>query len=397
MLLSNTQDQFYKDYANRFRHGLLQSLKYQEMDGRSERVANAHPQTFEWIFSNASEEELPSFVQFLEGDQRLYWITGKPGSGKSTLMKFICRDPRTKYHLSVWGSTKDIFLSQFCFWCSGSEMQMSQEGLIRTLLYQAVQELPHLSPFLFPDRLETSVVFGSGVAWDTDWSMTELLRAYKRLVLEVTKSRRMFILVDGLDEFNGNYSEQLSLVGFLHSLLEVHVKICVSSRPWNVFEDAFRSRPSLRLEDLTYFDIQHYISTQLSDNLGFIALQQGEPDLASALINNVSTKACGVFLWVILVAQSLLEGLTDGERLSDLQKRLDSLPADLETLFWKILQSVDFERISQLLQIVEGSNNVGSEPLTILCMSFADEDDAEFAFKMPALPLTEASPQESNL
>jgi len=119
--------------------------------------------------------------------------------------------------------------------------------------------------------------------------------------------------------------------------------------------------------------------------------------LASALINNVSTKACGVFLWVILVVQSLLEGLTDGERLSDLQKRLDSLPADLETLFWKILQSVDFERISQLLQIVEGSNNVGSEPLTILCMSFADEDDAEFAFKMPALPLTEASPQESNL
>lgn len=96
MLLSNTQDQFYKDYANRFRHGLLQSLKYQEMEGRSERVANAHPQTFEWIFSNASEEELPSFVQFLEGDQRLYWITGKPGSGKSSLMKFICKDPRNQ-------------------------------------------------------------------------------------------------------------------------------------------------------------------------------------------------------------------------------------------------------------------------------------------------------------
>lgn len=238
--------------------------------------------------------------------------------------------------------------------------------------------------------METSVVFGSGVVWDTDWSMAELLRAYKRLVLEVTKSRRMFILVDGLDEFNGNYSEQLSLVGFLQSLLGANVKICVSSRPWNIFEDAFKSRPSLKLEDLTYSDIQHYISTKLSDNLGFIALQQGEPDSASALIDNVSTKACGVFLWVILVVQSLLEGLTDGERLSDLQKRLDSLPADLETLFWKILKSVDFERISQLLQIVEGSKNVGSEPLTILRMSLADEDDAEFAFKMPALPLTEA-------
>lgn len=135
ILLSNTQDQLYEVYANQFRHGLLQSLKYQEMESRSKRVANAHPQTFEWIFSNTSEEKLPSFVQFLESDQRLYWITGKPGSGKSTLMKFICKDPRTKNHLSVWGSTKDIFLSQFYFWCSGGEMQMSQEGLIRTLLH----------------------------------------------------------------------------------------------------------------------------------------------------------------------------------------------------------------------------------------------------------------------
>jgi hypothetical protein len=97
----------------------------------------------------------------------------------------------------------------------------------------------------------------------------------------------------------------------------------------------------------------------------------------------VSRKACGVFLWVILVVQSLLEGLTDGERLSDLQRRLDSLPADLETLFWRILNSVDFERVSQLFQIVRASPS----PLSVLELSFADEDDPEFVFKMPTMPL----------
>jgi hypothetical protein len=215
--------------------------------------------------------------------------------------------------------------------------------------------------------------------------LTELLSAFKLFVQETTKSRKIF-LIDGLDEFNGNYSQQIKLIEFIQSLSSSDVKIFVSSRPWNVFEDTLNTRPSLRLEDLTYSDIQHYVSSKLSTNLGFAELQGGDPQSASALIDNVSTKASGVFLWVILVVQSLLEGLTDGERLLELQKRLDSLPADLETLFWRILNSVDFERVSQLFQIVRASQ----EPLNILQLSYADEDDAEFVFKMPTMPLPNA-------
>jgi hypothetical protein len=163
----------------------------------------------------------------------------------------------------------------------------------------------------------------------------------------------------------------------------------VSSRPWNVFADTFNARPSLRLEDFTYEDISYYISSKLSYNLGFVALQRGDPDFASSLIDNMSTKASGVFLWVVLVVQSLLQGLTDGERPSDLQRRLDSIPADLETLFWKILKSVDFGRISQILQIVEDSIKLTRfrNPLTLIELSFADEDDPEFVFKMPPIPM----------
>jgi hypothetical protein len=201
----------------------------------------------------------------------------------------------------------------------------------------------------------------------------------------------MFLLIDGLDEYNGNYSEQLELVTFICSLLSSNVKICVSSRPWNVFADTFNARPSLRLENLTYADISYYISSELSNNLGFVALERGDPEFASSLIDNVSTKASGVFLWVVLVVQSLLQGLTDGERLSDLQRRLDSIPADLETLFWNILKSVDFERISQILQIIQDpikpSIKKHCKALTLIQLSFADEDDPEFVFKMPTIPM----------
>jgi hypothetical protein len=211
--------------------------------------------------------------------------------------------------------------------------------------------------------------------------LIEFLSAFKLFVQETTKSRKIFFLIDGLDEFNGNYSQQIKLIEFIQSLSSSFVKICVSSRPWNVFEDAFNTRSSLRLEDLTYSDIQHYVSSKLS-NLGFAELQGRDPQSASALIDNVSTKASGVFLWITLITQSLLEGLAYGERLSQLQKRLDSPPADLETLFWRILNPVDFERASQLFQIVRASQ----EQLNILQLSYADEDDAEFVFQIPAMP-----------
>jgi hypothetical protein len=42
------------------------------------------------------------------------------------------------------------------------------------------------------------------------------------------------------------------------------IKICLSGRPWPVFEDAFKSCPSLRLQDLTRKDITLYVDEEAS-------------------------------------------------------------------------------------------------------------------------------------
>lgn len=47
------------------------------------------------------------------------------------------------------------------------------------------------------------------------------------------------------------------------------------------------------------------------------------------LIGKVVTKASGVFLWVALVVASLISGMNYGDRVLDLQKRLDLLPSEL--------------------------------------------------------------------
>jgi hypothetical protein len=67
---------------------ILESLRYRTMADRLEDVDEAHAKTFEWIFRNSTTDEIPwdSFVDWLESGSGVYWMNGKAGSGKSTLM-----------------------------------------------------------------------------------------------------------------------------------------------------------------------------------------------------------------------------------------------------------------------------------------------------------------------
>lgn len=68
---------------------VLKSLAFREMRSREESVKDASKGTFNWIFaksSNYAGAEWDSFLAWLQSGQNLYWINGKVGSGKSTLM-----------------------------------------------------------------------------------------------------------------------------------------------------------------------------------------------------------------------------------------------------------------------------------------------------------------------
>lgn len=378
-----------KHLVDRFSSQLLQYLHYPEMGNRYEVIAQAHAETFQWIFNDVDEvQSRSSLTAWLQDSKEsLYWITGKPGSGKSTLMKFISDDGRTTTFLNRWASGEQLLIFSFYFWSSGpsgTEVQMDQEGLFRTLLFNALEKYRHLIPLVFRSRLEAFMVLGDSATWQGSWSRQELLRAVRLLVREATKQMKMVFFIDGLDEFRGS---QLELVDLIVGLSGPNIKICVSSRPWPVFEDAFRQKPSLRMETLTYSDISNYVTSTLSSSPGFCALQRLDQQGADELVKDVTDRALGVFLWVYLVTQSLIEGLTDGDRLSDLKLRLQSLPSDITALFQKILDSLNpshFSRASELFQILRAS--IG--PLSLLRLSFAEEDDPEFAFKLPIAPMT---------
>ena len=371
------------------RHGrlertLIDSLRFSEMTDRHHRVVEAHEKTFQWLFrpDDANQQKWTDFSEWLEGESTLYWVTGKAGSGKSTLMKYIHGDKRTMDHLKTWAAGVPLVTAAFFFWNSGTRMQMSEVGFLQSMLSQVLTERPALIPRILPERWETYDLFGHD---ESIWSEPELQRAFRLLAREEAPEAKFCFFIDGLDEFDGDHTNLIRLIKDISP--SSHIKLCVSSRPWVLFEDAFKHKPSLMLQDLTYPDIRHFIDSAFNNKPEFVELEKREPEYASELLKDIAQKSSGVFLWVNLVVRSLLAGLVNGDRVSDLQRRLAFLPPDLENLYEKMLNSLDpfyLEHASQIFQHVRAAN----EPPSLLCLSFADEEP-EFILKMKVRPLLE--------
>jgi hypothetical protein len=142
--------------------------------------------------------------------------------------------------------------------------------------------------------------------------------------------------IDGLDEYEETHQEDYkSMVEILSSWTTASpddVKICVSSREYNVFLNGFSSERRIRLQDLTKEDMQRYVRDKLQSTEG--------PD-SEKLVQAIVDKGNGIFLWVALVVKSLRERLEDGHELSALEAELDALPEELEGLFTHLLMSLD--------------------------------------------------------
>ena len=363
---------------------LIASLCFSEMTDRHKRIVEAHEKTFQWIFlpGYAFQQKWTNFSGWLEGKSTLYWVTGKAGSGKSTLMKYLHRDKRTMDRLKKWAPDVPLVTAAFFFWNSGTQMQMSEMGFLQSMLSQVLTKHPALIPRILPERWETFDLFGHD---ESIWSEPELRRAFRLLAGEESPEAKFCFFIDGLDEFEGDHTNLIGLIKDIGS--SSNIKICVSSRPWVLFEDAFKHKPSLMLQDLTYRDIIKFIGSAFHNKPEFIELEKREPKYASELLRDIARKSAGVFLWVSLVVRSLLAGLVNGDRVSDLQRRLAFLPPDLENLYEKMLNSLDpfyLEHASQIFQHVRAA----TEPPSLLCLSFADEEP-DFVINMKVQPLPE--------
>ena len=360
---------------------ILDCLYFRQITDRVEEVATAHAETFEWIFREPCGTQRPwhNFVEWLQTGNGCYWICGKAGSGKSTLMKYLSTHEKTKAALSTWAGRLQLIMPSFFFWNLGSPLQKSIDGLLRSLLLELLENHQSLIPNVFPGLCRA--LLSHEMSTLAEPTSAELKKALASL-LRLDSNFRICIFIDGVDEYDGNHIE---IAEFFRSIPSSSVKVVLSSRPIPSCTKTFSDCPRLLLQDLTYDDIKSYVENKLGANADMKDLEHLEGAAASHLINEITTKASGVFLWVRLVVNSLLEGLSRSDRVADLQRRLDELPADLEKLYQKMLDSMDQrerQQASKILQLVLRSTEVQTEgPLSLLQLSFAEEDDLDLVIR----------------
>jgi len=332
--LSLLERKFYREER------ILANLNFDQRPTRHDAIAEAHRETFRWILSENScgqDDGSHSFVKWLEEGEGIFWISGKPGCGKSTLMKFVVHHHYTMRNLSTWsGSTRVVLVGHF-FWSAGSPIQRSREGLLRTLLYDILAQIPELIPTVCNKRWAEAE---SKSLKKMPWSLEELQRSLKTLAAQNRFPVRFCIFIDGLDEFTGDS------IDICNTLKEVcvskYIKMCISSRPWNVFESFLGQVPEQKIyiHDLTQADIRNYVESEFKSH-SVCSSSAEDDDQLPALISEITNRAQGVFLWVFLVTRLLREGLMNDDSLADLWSRLDNIPTDLESFFKLILESVE--------------------------------------------------------
>ena len=141
---------------------VTQSLFFADMTTRQIHVAyefDGIEDSYDWIFDEPTESnhavdqehegcytqsKWNNFSRWLKYGNSVYWINGKAGSGKSTLMNYVCDHKKKGEYLRQWSAGKRLLTPAFFFWNAGSRQQKSIDGLLRSLVYQMLTECPGL-------------------------------------------------------------------------------------------------------------------------------------------------------------------------------------------------------------------------------------------------------------
>ncbi|EGP91691.1 uncharacterized protein MYCGRDRAFT_32494 [Zymoseptoria tritici IPO323] len=307
------------------RESVLASLSFEQIDARHTNIRDAQRATCEWLLQH------PDFSAWANKDRHpgILWISGKPGAGKSTLMKFVLA------HVRKTQAADEIVLD-FFFNARGDEFEKTTLGMYRALLFHLLQKVPDLKIIL--DDVGNSNAAGShAFVWSIPSLKILLCKAIGAL-----GPRKLKIFVDALDECKEQ--EVRDMVEFLEELGEHEVaeesrlSICMASRHYPSIEVLHSWRLILEDEDGHADDLRKYIQRRL---------QAGKGKAIDEIRVQVQKKANGVFMWVVLVVGILNDEFRRG-RIFAVKQRLREIPPELSELFRDMLQR-DHDNMDDML------------------------------------------------
>ena len=342
------------DRIEKYREQCLRSLSFPEMRYRRSDISSPIPDTCDWILEDkfytqwtATPPNRSGTDEFHTGDKSgpdLLFISGKPGSGKSTLMKKLF-EIHTKRQKTLDGTCLGFFFN-----ARGAVLERSPLGLYRSLLFQLVLSNPIAFRIIFPTLREKEAMRepsekeAMSKSSEFEWHHSEISeQLYK--ILNDERVRNVIIFVDGMDECEDNDAARDIVTSFEHSLqisqkTVSNLRICLSSRPYRQIRPKWA--PELKIEARNSSDIALYVDRELVlPNYG---------DIGEIKTQTVG-KASGVFLWVVLVVKRLRTAWDKGSLPRQIRQILEELPPKLEDLYSHIVGSMTEEQLKLTSQI----------------------------------------------
>jgi hypothetical protein len=321
--INSNVDKLYK--RREAKRQFLQTLAFPGIEARRAAIGNPAQGTCSWVFGHRLYRDWERRER-LDHSNGLLWIKGKPGSGKSVLMKQI-----VQVNESSTAEKQHLCLS-FFFNARGALLERSPIGLYRSLLHQLIQQSDYRESDLISLFIDWETKYGSA---NISWTLPELRDIFHSALIQPNLPPIM-VFVDALDECT---DEDVRLV--VRSFEECALKarqamsrldMCWSSRHYpyiSVKSGCFE----LRMEDQNASDIANCVEQQL--------MSFASKDFRAELLENLTARASGVFLWAVVVVRKLLIAEDQGRSLEQMRVILRGLPSDLDGLFKEIIKSTE--------------------------------------------------------
>nr|POE94520.1 vegetative incompatibility protein het-e-1 [Quercus suber] len=302
------------------RDALIASLEFEQMDTRRSTIKDAHSTTCQWLLLHDAYIAWDNPTK-LPREHDILWLNGKPGTGKSTMIKWAFSYTKKKVR-----KRKDEILLSFFFNARGDELEKTTVGMYRSLLHQLFKDAPDLQSIL--DEIDTEAL-ESGMP--SFWTL-EVLKGLFTAAVAGLGRRRLKCFIDALDECDEQQIRDMVMMfeDVSDSALEGGTKLCICFASRHYPEIRIKKGLSIILEneDGHSKDLKHFIQRQL-------AAGDGEND--ERIRRRIQEKSNGVFMWAVLVIDILNPEYRVG-RMWNIEKKLEEMPEKLSELFKTILR-----------------------------------------------------------
>ena len=265
-----------------------------------------------------------TFLDWTDGsdtDPNIFWLTGPPAAGKSTLASFVIS----------W--IRDGFLDANCqyhFFNSDHQAKNTVAYFLRVMAFQIAQSHESIQEALFRLNDKTGATFGDQNASNI-WE-----RVFQGIIFRVPLDTELFWVIDALDEADG----PVHLCNFLLKTRSVNrIKIFVTSRRMKDISNILNSqRDRITFESLSFEDTTEDIRSYVTQTLrGTLPPDRNTQRTVGEVIEQILEKANGSFLWVKLTLETISE---DWHTQPDIRKAMKDVPAGMEPLYKRMLNDL---------------------------------------------------------